>query len=129
MGDLARNEVLELQQDTLLNSKELTLNAAKVIDHYDSTVLFHGRVTPEKFKANSGIYWPELHLVTKGTRVRCVKLERFFSFEFSEYIVWVEILDGDFKGQIVGLSSDFVLGVPDKKGSLHLYTASLRPVQ
>ncbi len=127
-GQLARNEVLELKQDTLLSGKILTLHAYKITDNYNSSALFGGTVSVEKYKANPNNFWPELHLLPKGTRVRCVKLERFFTFEFSAYRVYAEILDGEFKGQVVGLGS-FISGLPDTKGSLVLNTEFLEPVQ
>ena len=120
-GQLARNEVLQLKQDTLLDGKILTLHAYKITDNCDSSALFGGTVSVEKYKTNPNKFWPELHLLLKGTRARCVKLERFYSFEFSAYRAYAEILDGEFKGQVVGLGS-FVSGLPDTKGSLTLNT-------
>ena len=127
-GPLARDEVLQLKQDTLLAGKMLTLHADKITDNYNSSALFGGTVSVERYKANPNGFWPELHLLAKGTRVRCVKLERFFTFEFSAYRVYAEILDGEFKGQVVGLGS-FISGLPDTKGSLILNTSYLEPVQ
>ena len=127
-GQLACKEMLQLKQDTLLNGKLLTSHAYKITDHYDSSALFGGTVSVEKYKANPNKFWPELHLLAKGTRVRCVRLERFFSFEFSAYRVYAEILEGEFKGRVVGLGS-FVSGLPDTKGSLVLNTNFFEPVK
>jgi len=127
-GQLARNEVLQLKQDTLLNGKLLTSHAYKITDNYDSSALFGGTISVETYKTNPNKFWPELHLLAKGTRLRCVKLERFFSFEFSAYRVYAEILEGEFKDQVVNLGS-FVSGLPDTKGSLVLNTDVFEPVQ
>jgi len=80
----------------------------------------------EMYKANPS-HWPELSIVNQGTRLRCVKLERFFSFEFSAYRIYAEILDGEFKGKVVALFG--VNGDPGKKGSLRLNTAFFEHVQ
>ncbi|HKS37082.1 MAG TPA: hypothetical protein VJW76_07830 [Verrucomicrobiae bacterium] len=71
------------------------------------------------YKANPS-RWPEPSIVKQGTRLRCVKLERFFNLEFSEYRIYAEILDGDSKGKVVALFG--VNGDPDMKGSLRLNT-------
>ena len=55
--------------------------------------------------------------VRKGTRLRCVKLERWFSSDTVVYRVSAEILTGDLKGKTVFLVP---WGDPRKKGSLEL---------
>jgi ABC-type Fe3+ transport system substrate-binding protein len=57
-----------------------------------------------------------------------VKLVRLFSFEYSRYVIWAEILDGEFKGKVVDLGG-FTSGDPNRKGSLVLYSKFLEPVQ
>ena len=80
----------------------------------------------EMYKANPN-RWPELGIVKQGTRLRCVKLERFFNLEFSAYRIYAEILDGEFKGKLVALFG--VNGDPGKKGSLRLNTGFFEHVQ
>jgi len=125
-GQLAKGEVIELKQDALLNDNLLTLNASKVTDNYDSSALFGGDITVEKYRSNPNKYWPDLRLLPKGTRLQCVKLERFYSLEYSTYRVYAEILNGDFQGKVVDLGY-FASGDTRKKGSLILDT-SLEPV-
>src|SRR5690242_6842432 len=99
-GPLAKGEVLRLKQDTFLNFEQITLHPYKFTDSYNSSVLFGGTITIERLKANPAAYWPELRFLPKDTRLRCVKLERFYSFEYSTYVVNAEVLDGEFKGHI-----------------------------
>jgi len=123
-----RGEVVSLNQDTLLNGVGLTLSAYKNTDTYDSNAIFGHSITVEMFKANPGKYWDDLHLISKGTRLRCVKLERYFSSVGSDYVVSAEILDGDFKGKVVCINP--VWGDVNKKGSLKLGPYSLvHPVE
>ena len=117
-GELHRGEILVLKQDALLNSHLITLKAYKNTDTYDSTKLFGGSVTVDMFKANPGKYWEDLHLLPQGTRLRCVRLERFFEENGSSYALSVEILDEEFKGQVVYLFE--TTGDARKKGSLRL---------
>jgi len=70
------------------------------------------------FKDNPGKYWDDLHLLTKGTRFRCVKLERYFSSVLDYYRLSCEILDGEYKGKIVYIEP--LLGDPTRKASLEL---------
>ncbi|HEY5040457.1 MAG TPA: hypothetical protein VIK53_00455 [Verrucomicrobiae bacterium] len=126
-GQLSKGEILQLKQDTLLNGGVLTLSAYKITDNYDSGAIYGGNITVEKFKANPHGYWRELRILPKGTQLKSVKLLRVFSFEYSRYTVWVEVLDGEFKGKIVELGY-FVSGMPQKKGSLVFDTDHLEPL-
>ena len=121
-GELHLNEVLELNQDTLLSGHALELSTRKVTSTLGTEKLFGGPITVEMFKANPGKYWEDLHLLPKGTKLRCVKLERWLSSEGKDYLISAIILDGEFKGTIA-----YVIpwGDPDKKGSLQLGPYSL----
>lgn len=126
-GEMHRGEVLALNRDTLLNDRALELSASKDTGTYNSDLIFGHTITVEMFKANPWKYWEDLHLLPKGTRLRCVKLERWFSDEGKTYRISAEILDGEFKGRI-----GFVCpwGDPNKKGSLKLGPYSLvHPVE
>jgi hypothetical protein len=125
-GELAKGEVIELNQDALLNDNLLTLNASKITDHYDSSALFGGDITVDKYRSNPKKYWPELRLLPKGTRLQCVKLELFYSLEYSTYRVYAQILNGDFQGKVVNLGY-FASGDTRKKRSLVL-DKSLEPM-
>ncbi len=117
-GELSKNQVLYLTQDALLNGGYLTLSATKVTPKYDSLAIFGRTITVDMFKADPSKYWPELHLLQAGTRVQCIKLERQYSFEFARYNIYVKIMDGECKGQIMR-----ILGVPGdvgKKGTLRM---------
>ena len=127
-GKLHRGEILELNKDVLLNGTELTESAYKETDNYDPKVPTHQNVTVEMFKANPGKYWNDLHLLPKGTRFRCVKLERYFSSLGKSYALRAEIIDGEFKGKVACINP--IWGDPDKKGSLELGPYSLvHPVE
>lgn len=126
-GNMHRYQVLELKHDVLLSGGRLTGAAYKETDTYSSLALFHQNVTVEMFKANPGKYWTDLHLISKGTRLRCVKLERYSTSENSTYIVSGEILDGEFKGTIVEIPC--ASGNPHKKGSLRLTTYMVESVE
>ncbi len=124
-GDSHPNEMLQIRDEVLLNNGELTRNASRITDGYDSYLIFGKQITVEMFKANPHAYWSELHLLTKGTRLRCVKLERFYSTQSRGTYVTAEILDGDCKGKPVILG----FGRPDMKGSFRLDTRFVEPVQ
>jgi hypothetical protein len=127
-GKLHRGEILELNKDVLLNGTELTESAYKVTDTYDSNAIFGSSITVEMFKTNPGKYWDDLHLLPKGTRFRCVKLERYFSPVGKSYDLSAEILDGELKGKVACINP--IWGDPDKKGSLELGPYSLvHPVE
>jgi len=117
-GDMHLGEIVALNEDTLLDGAKLTLGATKDNDTYNSQQLFGGPITVEMFKANPGKYWEDLHLLKKRTRFRCLRLERWFSFNASGYCITAEILVGELKGKIVGIYP--YGGEPDKKGSLKL---------
>ena len=117
-GSLQRNEVLRLTRDAVLDGDYLTFGAYQEIPEGSSKVPLGFHVTPEMFKANPSKYWASLHLIPKGTRFRCVKLERLLGADQSEYALYAEIMDGEFKGMTVHVP--FAAGHPDKKGSLHL---------
>jgi len=117
-GELHKGEILALNQDTLLNGVELTLAASKDVPGYNSQAIFHRTITVEMFKANPGKYWEDLHLIPQGTRLRAVKLGRWFSNNSSGYCISAIFLDGDFRNKIVPL--DPYGGDPKKKGSLRL---------
>jgi hypothetical protein len=117
-GDLRLNEVVELNQDTLLNGGVLELTSRKFTrSNYDTQRVFGVNVTVEMFKTDPGGYWADLYLVRKGTQLRCVKLERWFSSDTAVYRVSAEILTGELKGKIAYLVP---WGDPRKKGSLEL---------
>jgi hypothetical protein len=127
-GELHRGEIVALNEDTLLDRSRLTLGAVKDTDTYNSQQLFGGPITVDMFKANPGKYWEDLHLLKKGTMFRCIRLERWYTFNASGYCISAEILDGELKGKIVGIYP--FGGEPDKKGSLKLKPASLvHPVE
>jgi len=100
----------------------------KTVDVTDNSAwwgqLAKGEVLQAKQDARLYSGW----LLLKGTRLRCVKLERFFSLEDSRYQVYTEILDGEFKGNVVTLLG-FVYGNPEIKGSLGYYTNYFEPVK
>ena len=117
-GELKLNDVVELSQDTLLNGGVLELTARKFTQTgYDEERTYGVNVTVEMFRSNPEGFWADLFLVPKGTRLRCVKLERWFSANASAYRLSLEVLDGDFKGNIVYLVP---WGDPNKEGSLEL---------
>jgi hypothetical protein len=118
-----RNEILEANEDLLLDGVRLTTGA-----YNDSTMSDPSRrtVTPEMFKSNPGKYWSGLYLIPKGTRFRCVRLERYWTSEYSTYKVWAEILDGECKGKVV--STFCATGDVSKKGSLRMTKDMLHPV-
>jgi hypothetical protein len=121
-------EVLALNEDTLLNGEDLTLRAYKDTGQYDPKVPPHQKISVEMFKGNPGKYWDDLHLLPKGTRLRCVKLGRFFGNEGRHYLLSVEILDGEFKGKVVYVGP--VAGDPKQIGTLQLIPSSLvHPVE
>ena len=126
-GELHLNAILISTQDVLLNGILVTEAAYKNTGYYDSGALFGSEITAEMFKANPGKYWSDLHLLPKGTRFRRVKLQRHFSFEYSDCELSAEILNGEFKGMVVVLSN--IGGDPRKKGSLRIGRNDyLRPV-
>ncbi len=117
-GEMHRGEIVALNDDTLLNGGRLTLGAYKETGTYSSGAIFKRSITVEMFKANPGKYWEDLHLLPKGTRFRCKKLERFFSSNTRDYIITAEILDGEFNGKTASIEP--YGGNPDKKGSMKL---------
>jgi hypothetical protein len=120
-GDLRPNEVLVLNQDTLLNGGVLELTARKFTrTQYDFERTFGVTVTVEMFRSNPGGFWADLYLVPKGTKLRCVKVERWFPSDPNEkpvYRLTTEVVDGEFKGSMACLVP---WGDPRKKGSLEL---------
>lgn len=117
-GDMHRQEIVAVNEDTLLNGQTLTLAAYKFTGDYDSGVLFGGNITVDMFKANPARYWSDLHLLPKGTRLRFVKLERYWSSEYSAYVISAEIVDGDYAGRVVVVPCG--RGDIHKRGSLHM---------
>jgi hypothetical protein len=113
-GKLHRHAILILTQDAFLNKEAILL------DTYDtSTVGPTPTVTVVMFKASPDKYWKDLHLLAKGTRLECVRLERWFGPQGGEdYLIWVNILDGDWKGKTAYLTATG--GNPHVKGSLEL---------
>jgi len=121
-GELKHNRFVRLKEDSLINGEALSGSYVhKSLGKYQDQI-----IKIEEYKANPS-RWPELSIVKQGTRLRCVKLERFFSFEFSDYRVYAEILDGEFRGKVVALFG--VYGYPEKKGSLRINTQFLEPVR
>jgi hypothetical protein len=112
---LAKGKTLQLNQDVLLSNQGLNLAArAKAQQPTDTGE----RVGVDEFKANRDHYSDSgISLISKGTRLRCVKLEKVFSSEYSHYIVLVEILDGARQGTITSIP---VTGDPRTKGTLRL---------
>ncbi len=123
-GELRPGERLELTQDTLLNGNVLELSARKAtLTGYGEEKIYGPNVTVEMFRSNPLGWWSDLYLLPKGTDLRCVKLERWFSDEGALYRVSVEILsNGDHQGKIAFL---IPWGDPNKKGSLELGPHSL----
>jgi hypothetical protein len=106
--------VLVLTEDALLDRGSLRFSVSEQIGIGASK-----RVTPEMFKANPGRYWEDLHLVPKGTRLRCAKLQRHYNTSAGwDYRLYAEILDGEFKGKVVPVPS--AMGSGEKKGTLCL---------
>ena len=102
-----------MKEDSLINDGALCGGYVhKSLGKYQDQI-----IKIEMYKADPG-RWPELNIVKQGTRLQCVKLERFFSLEFSEYRIYAEILDGEFKGKVVALFG--VNGDTGEKGSLRL---------
>jgi len=124
-GQLEKGEVLQLTRDILLNGQTLAVRAYKLTDDYNSSLIFGGSITVEQYRASPEKFWPELHLLPKGTRFRCTKLVRYYKSEDAGYTVWGEILDGEYKGKAVSLIG--ITGDPDVKGSLRLTTTILKP--
>jgi hypothetical protein len=114
-GELRGNRVVRLKEDSVMNDDVLCGGYVhkSLGKHQDQIIKI------EMYKANPSL-WPELKIVKQDTRLRCVKLERFFSLEFSAYRIYAEIFDGEFKGKVVALFG--VNGDPGKKGSLLLNT-------
>jgi hypothetical protein len=123
-GELQKGEVLQLKQDALLEGMSLMLGAWIPTE---TPGINHG-ISVEQYKADPAKFsqYAEIHLVVSGTRLRCVKLERFYTFETNEYRVYAEILDGDFKGRIVSIPA---IGDANIKGRLRLNANFLEPVQ
>jgi hypothetical protein len=117
-GELKLNEVVELNQDTLCSGGVLELEARKFTQTgYDLEHTFGAPVTVEMFRANPEGFWADLFLVPKGTHLRLVKLERWFSHDEAAYRLSAQIVDRDLKGIIVYIVP---WGDPNKKGSLEL---------
>ncbi len=112
-GELRDSRVIRLKEDSLINDGALCGGYVhkSLGKHQDETIKI------EMYKSNPS-RWPELSIVKQGTRLRCVKLERFFALEFSDYRIYAEILDGEFEGKVVALFG--VNGDTGKKGSLRL---------
>jgi hypothetical protein len=127
-GEMHRGERVALKQDTLLNGSVLQLVARKNVRsgyHYEK--IFGDAVTVQMFEANPQGFWNDLYLLPRGTELKCVKLERWFSDEGPLYLITTEILDGAHKGQIAYL---IPYGDPYQKGSLELGPSPLvRPLE
>jgi len=79
-GELRQGEVVELKQDTLLSDGLLDVTARKFTrTGYHSEKIYGPSITVEMFRSNRDGFWNDLYLLPKGTRLRCVKLERWFS--------------------------------------------------
>lgn len=86
-GELHKGEMLQTKQEAFLSlkTKEWIVTGAYGAGE---------TVSIEQYKADPDRYsrWPWLRVLSKGTRMRCVKLERFYTFETSEYRVYAEVL-------------------------------------
>ena len=116
-GEVHPGEIFVLKQDTLLNGEELTDSAYKHTDTYNSDKMFGGSISVEMFKANPGKYWNDLHLLQKGTKLRCVKIVRWLSDVDQTYFVVTEIQGEQFKAKLARFRA---IGDPHLKGSLKL---------
>ena len=117
-GQYSKDKVLRLRQDVLLDGVGITLSAMRATGTNGALE----RISVEDYESGHGKYanLQDLHLLTKGTRLQCVKLERFFTFETDMYVVHVQILDGDFSGKDAILNGRLVTGDPNRIGSLRL---------
>jgi hypothetical protein len=115
-GELATNRVVRLKVDAMIYKGRISPNSV-LIGPVNSNQEF---VTLETYKSNPS-RWPQVQLVERGTRMRCIELTRHLAITSSGYLVLAEILDGNSKGQRVGVSN-LLNGDPSKqgKGSLRL---------
>src|SRR6266849_9937622 len=122
-GQLAKGEVLQLNRDALLGGGGLNLGAWIVTGANGAGE----KVSVEQYKAEPSRYarW-SLHLLSKGTRLRCVSIKMFFSFEYSAYKVYAEVRDVEYQGTLTSIP---VIGDPNTKGALRLNAQFLEPVK
>ncbi len=126
-GQYAKNEIIRLKQDALLDGMSVTLNAVRATGPNGEKE----NISVETLKANSEKYSNllGLYLLSKGVRLQCIKLERFYTIETQVYVVHVEVLDGELKGKEAILNGRLVTGNPDIKGSLRLSQRCFEPEQ
>ena len=113
-GQLSKNQILLLTRDVLLTQTRLSFGTH--VKKADGT---YQRISIEEFKGDPkwSVTLPNVHLLTKGTHLRCIRLERVFSFEYSAYRVFAEVIDGEHQGEIAEIP---VTGNPNEKKSLRL---------
>ena len=121
-GDMHLGEVLRLNTDAFLSGNTITSGIYRSEGTNGPRSYLDNETSLKMYKANP-TNWPDLHLLSKGTRFRCVKLERFYSVESARYYVYGETLDGEFRGTILLLPC--ALGNPSKKGSLRFHSLLL----
>jgi len=118
-GELAKDEVLEVKEDALIGNQGLNQNVWIATGSYGAGE----KVSVAKFKANPSHYAQfGIYLLNRGTRVQCVKLERYFSLEYSQYKAYVKVLDGECEGKCTTIP---VIGDVRKRGSMRLNAAFL----
>jgi hypothetical protein len=119
-GELHLGQILCVKEDMLVSEKGLSLRPDMLPPGVDGGTN-HGRtISVETFKANPAKYKPRIQLVSAGTRLRCARLERVLTSEFSMYYLYAEILDGEASGTVAFVPC--ASGNPRKKGSLRLTT-------
>jgi hypothetical protein len=122
-GELAKGEVFKLNQDALVSYGDL--NTRGMIPTGNPGI--RNGITVEQYKSDPDRYSSlGVRLVPTGTRLKLVKLERYFGPEASLYMLYAEILDGPLKGT---LTSVHTLGDPWTKGTLRLNTILLDPAE
>ena len=126
-GEIHRGQVLCLKKDMLLSNNGLAPGADMLPLGVDGGTN-HGRtISVETFKANPEKYKPRIQLVPAGTRLKCARLERVFTFQASGYRLYAEILDGTSRGSVVYVPSG--MGDPRKKGSFRLTLFFVQPCE
>ncbi len=107
-GDLGKDRIVRLKQDVLLERRYLspygTINKDFRME----------RISVQEFKTDPS-RWPQFAIVAGGTRMRCVRLKRYFSTGYGEYEVMAEILDGDHRRKVVDIES-LTFGSPYQEG-------------
>ena len=117
-GILRPNQLVRLKADALLYKTDLDFT----VFNYDKKNPMHiplgVPITADMVKAEPQKYWAGLHVVQAGTRLRLCRLVRYQNTQDTGYLLYAEIMDGEFKGKIVRVP--FAIGSPKKPGTLRL---------